>query len=749
MHEFSDTTDYTPGVTNGCEAPPPTGACGETATLIHGVQGPGFTSPLVGQTVIVEAVVVGDFQDSDELNGFFVQEEDADFDDNAATSEGVFVDESSYAGPDVNEGDRVRVVGTVVENLTHTEIAAAGVLYCDNAEGLYNPVDVTLPEETNGDLEKVEGMYVNVTNSMSVAQNYFVGRYGQLTLSSDLTNRLFQPTNQVLPNTPESAALADYNARSLLFLDDGMDVSACGDNPNPVPYLGWPPPAVLRGGDQVSGLIGVLDYGQINTEACYDSSTLVGRDYRLHPTQDPVFTTQNSRAIAPDDVGGSLKVVSFNVLNFFNGDGQGSGFPTSRGAYNFLEFVRQRIKIYEALKAIDGDIVGVMEIENDGFDQYSAIAELVKVMNDGPCWNSPNECVTIGYSNAGLGAGTYAYIDASPGVVGTDEITVGFIYKPATVTPVGSPWVINDPAFTDPNNYGEQKNRPAIAQIFSYANGDLFTAIVNHLKSKGSECGAPDDDPEQGSCNDTRTKAAQYLVDTVVPAVQVSSGDPDVMIIGDLNAYAMEDPIRALTDGGFTNLVKSFNGDYAYTYTFDGMVGYLDHSLSNSSLTPQITGVTEWHINTDEPAVIDYENYYNPPGYYNPNAFRASDHDPVIVGICETISPVFDELSVTPDTLWPPNHKYVDVTATVVVSDNFDPNLTVELVSVTSNEPDDGLGDGDTANDIVIVDDFHFQLRAERSGAGEGRIYTITYEVTDACGNSTIATVTVVVPHNK
>ena len=133
---------------------------------------------------------------------------------------------------------------------------------------------------------------------------------------------------------------------------------------------------------------------------------------------------------------------------------------------------------------------------------------------------------------------------------------------------------------------------------------------------------------------------------------------------------------------------------------------------------------------------------------YAPDAYRSSDHDPVIVGlnVCDEIAPTFDEVSVSPDTLWPANHKYVDVTATVVVSDNFDPNPTITLVSVTSNEPDNGDDDGDTVDDIVIVDDFHFQLRAERSGIGTGRIYTITYEVTDACGNSTVASVTVTVP---
>ena len=152
--------------------------------------------------------------------------------------------------------------------------------------------------------------------------------------------------------------------------------------------------------------------------------------------------------------------------------------------------------------------------------------------------------------------------------------------------------------------------------------------------------------------------------------------------------------------------------------------------------------------------MLDYDTSFKPAAQdalYEPNAYRTSDHDPVVVGlnVCDAIAPTFDVVSVTPNVLWPANHKYVAVTANVTVSDNFDQNPVVELVSITSNEPDNGLGDGDTANDIVIVDDFHFKLRAERSGKGDGRVYTITYKVTDACGNSTVQSVTVTVPKSK
>ena len=317
-----------------------------------------------------------------------------------------------------------------------------------------------------------------------------------------------------------------------------------------------------------------------------------------------------------------------------------------------------------------------------------------------------------------------------------------------------------DPRFLD------DYNRPVLAQTFeNNATHGIFTVAVNHLKSKGSACddvGDPDLGDGAGNCNVTRTLAAQALVDWLATD-PTGSGDADFLIIGDLNSYDKEDPIDAIKAGpddvagtadDYTDTILQFKGEEAYSYVFDGQIGYLDHALANSNLINQVTGVTIWHINADEPDLIDYDTSFKQPAQdalYAPDPYRSSDHDPVIVGldVCDEIAPTFDQVSVTPDVIWPPNHKYVDVTATVVVSDNFDPNPTVTLVSVTSNEPDDGLGDGDTANDIVIVDDYHFQLRAERSATGTGRIYTITYMVTDACGNSTSATATVTVPLNQ
>jgi Ca2+-binding RTX toxin-like protein len=170
---------------------------------------------------------------------------------------------------------------------------------------------------------------------------------------------------------------------------------------------------------------------------------------------------------------------------------------------------------------------------------------------------------------------------------------------------------------------------------------------VNHLKSKGSDCldvGDPDTGDGQGNCNLTRKAAAQALVDWLATD-PTGSGDPDFLIVGDLNSYAKEDPIDAIlagpddtpgTSDDYRNLVDHYLGPHAYSYVFDGQSGYLDHALSSPHLTPQVTSIAEWHLNADEPDVLDYDTTFKPPAQdalYEPNGFRSSDHDPVVVGL--------------------------------------------------------------------------------------------------------------------
>jgi uncharacterized protein len=314
-----------------------------------------------------------------------------------------------------------------------------------------------------------------------------------------------------------------------------------------------------------------------------------------------------------------------NYFNTFTGctNGVDGASTDCRGAENSLEFERQAAKIVAAMVQMDADIVGLIEIENDGYGPDSAIQDLVNRLN------------------AATGAGTYALIDVDAetgqlNAMGTDAIKVGFIYKPGTVTPVGMTAALNSEEFVTGGDSGP-RNRPALAQAFEQnSTGGRLTVVVNHLKSKGSACTVPDQGDGQGNCNLVRLNAALLMAEWL-RADPTGIGDPDVLIVGDLNSYAMEDPIMALEEFGFTNLILEFVGPDAYSYVFDGQWGYLDHALGSASLVSQVTGVTEYHINSDEPNVLDYNTNFKSAGQiaslYAPDEFRASDHDPVIVGL--------------------------------------------------------------------------------------------------------------------
>jgi len=706
----------TPGAANDCGGGPEAfGACGDPAMAIHDIQGAGLASPLDGTPdVVIEGVVVGDFQGTTTgLGGFFVQEEDVDQDSDSQTSEGIFVFDSSF-GIDVGVGDVVRVQGDVVEAFDLTELTSvSNVAVCSSGGATPSLTTVSLPVAALGDWERYEGMLLNLTQTLVVTDNFNLGRFGEVDLAVD--DRLDAPTSVVAPGLVANT-LQDLNDRSRIRMDDGSNVQ----NPLPLPpYLGSD--NTLRAGDTLSGLTGVLDY-RFST-------------YRLQPTGTVTFTRANPRPASPPAVGGTLTVAGLNVLNYFSTiDVAGAVCgPDSnldcRGADSAAELTRQRDKLVATLAAMDADVVGLVSLENNA---AAVLDDLTGGLNDV------------------MGAGTYAYVNTS--TIGSDAIKVGLIYKPATVTPMG-PFAVLDSS-VDPNFLDDvTKNRPSLAQTFQQnTSGGIVTIAVNHFKSKGSSCddvSDPDLGDGQENCNLTRTAAATALVNWLATD-PTSSGDPDFLIIGDLNSYAMEDPIAAITSEDYTNLIDTFVGPDAYTFVIFGQKGYLDHALANASLSPQVTSTALWHINADEPRALDY-NDFNQPSLYNPDPFRSSDHDPVLIGldVCDEVAPTFDEVSITPNVLWPANHKYVDVTATVVVSDNFDPDPAVTLVSVTSNEPDNGKGDGNTTDDIVIIDDFHFMLRAERSGNSAGRTYTLTYMVTDACGNSATATATVTVPKSQ
>jgi len=290
------------------------------------------------------------------------------------------------------------------------------------------------------------------------------------------------------------------------------------------------------------------------------------------------------------------------------------------------EFDRQRDKLIAALDGLDADVIGLNELEN---------TPGVSPLGD------PTNGIVAGLNPLQDPGETYDFIDT--GVIGTDAIRVGLIYRPDVVTPVGAFEILDS---TDDPRFIDTRSRPALAQTFEEnATGERFTVVVNHLKSKGSACaGDPDLGDGQGNCNLTREAAAQAIVDWLATD-PTGSGDPDFLIAGDLNSYAMEDPIDAIkvgsddvagTEDDYTNLIADYQGEFAYSYTFDGMAGYLDHALANGPLAGQVTGAADWHINSDEPDILDYDTTFKSATqdtFYEPNGSRSSDHDPVRVGL--------------------------------------------------------------------------------------------------------------------
>lgn len=611
-----------------------TDACDQGFTPAYEIQGSGPAAAVTG-TVTTEGVVVGDLEGTAAGSGFFLQDPNGDGD--AATSDGIFV----HTGNSdlVSVGQVVRVTGFARERFSQTTISgadtnttpvtASNVVVC--GEGAVDPTDVTLPFASASFPERYEGMLTRFPERLVIAESFNYDRFGELVLAKPLAGE-DRPFTGTAVDAPGAAANARTLANSLsrITLDDNQSAQ----NPPVLRHPNGDPFSLsnrFRGGDTVQNAVGVLGY-DFNL-------------YRIFPTGPADFTATNIRPESPQDVGGHLRVAAMNTLNFFVTLDYPTGDPNDnkcgpaatiecRGADADQpgEFTRQRDKLLQALAGLDSDVIGLNELEN------SPGAE-------------PLESIVSGLPG-------YAYVDT--GTIGTDAIKVGLIYRPDVVTPVGPHQVLStavDPRFLD------TKSRPSLAQTFEdNATGSRFTVVVNHLKSKGSDCndvGDPDAGDGQGNCNRTREAAAEALVDWLATD-PTGSGDPDFLVVGDLNSYAMEDPVTAIKAGAddtaatgddYTNLIAEFQGSHAYSYTFDGQAGYLDHALASATLVDQVTGAADWHINSDEPDVLDYDTSFKPAAQealYEPNAFRTSDHDPVVIGLDLAAAPSMVTMTASP-----------------------------------------------------------------------------------------------------
>ncbi len=604
----------------------------KTSTAIHTIQGSATISAMSGQTVEVEGIVVGDFRASNQLKGFYLQEPDATWDSDPFTSEGIFIFDNAL-GLDVNIGDRVRVKGTVDEfsssgsflgSNTSSQLTEIGnvqsKLVCSTGN-VFARTAVSLPTANAGDLERYEGMAVELAQQLTVTGNFSLGTFDQLDLAPSV---LYGPTTSANPASwPGQASLI---RRSVIALDDASTLANTSLYPTMFPAGGLSAANTLR----VGALVNYDANTATNTPLAGVLDDRFG-EYRIQPTSPVTFYNANPRPdIAPilSGVGGRFRAVSANVLNFFTTFG-------SRGADTQTEFDRQKTKIVEELIAMDGDVFGLGEVQNfangntnGGAYTNAALQSLVDGLNCRRAGNLPActnpPAMPFGFIDTlGLGASN-----------GTDAIRSAIVYRLDRLLPVGGPALY----------YQNDSNRPSLAQTFQPATGakaaeQTFTFVVNHFRSKGSACGGTSDDVFQGNCNGLRLNMAQNVVSWLAgnPTSDPAAANRRLLLVGDFNAYYGEDPIQYFAANGYANLVAGIIGPSAYSYNFGSQAGYLDHAMANGAMNLLVKGVAEWHNNADEPSSLQALNSSiksaaAQTAYYAPDPYAASDHDPIVVG---------------------------------------------------------------------------------------------------------------------
>ncbi|MCO8275413.1 ExeM/NucH family extracellular endonuclease [Actinoplanes sp. TRM 88003] len=575
------------------EEPPATCDTAVTHTIAQ-VQGTGAATPVANTKVTVEGVVTADHRTGG-YNGVYVQTTGTGGERPVAAgtaSDAVFVYFGTNAAnaPSVKLGDHVRVTGTVTEfnGLTQiTTTAKTDTAVCASGVALPAPVALGLPLD-DAARESVESMLVAPVGAYTVSDVYNTNRYGEIILAAG--NEVAPiPTDKARPGSAEALAIkADNKARRIL-VDDGRTTNLADAGLAPA-YLTKDDP--IRVGDAVEKFgPSVLSFGF--------------SEWRLQPT-DPAalqttFKNTNPRTPAPVNVGGDIRVASFNVLNYFVHFG-----GEARGATDAAALAKQQAKIVSAISALDADVVALMEIENSVRFEPDDPQVALKTL--------------VGALNAKDGAGTWDYVRSPadlPGAEQQDFITTAIIFKPAAVTPQGAARSVNDETVWS-------NAREPIAQTFT-AGATTFTVVANHLKSKSASTPPSGDNVDtgdgQGAYNGDRKRQAAALATFVK-----SLGTDDVLLLGDFNAYSQEDPIQVLADAGYQNIA----GADEKSYVFGGESGSLDHALASASLASKVTGVDVWNINSVESFAYEYDGY---APFYDDGPYRASDHDPVVVGL--------------------------------------------------------------------------------------------------------------------
>ncbi|PMO44634.1 nuclease [Vibrio sp. 10N.222.52.B12] len=743
-------------------------------TTIQDIQGEGDSSPFINGypyitdedhfvTGVVTAVTTG------LTKGFYLQALESD--NNDKTSEGLFI-HTDAADTNLKSGDVVCVKGKVQEYYSNTQLASDANSYVKTGTSdIPRVTDLVIKEgETLRDaLERHEGMQVELKSAseLFVTRNFsydYDSRRNNMMLSHEAP--LFKPTQLHAAESDAAVELAKDNAANRVYLESD------GKAPNgQIPY--YPDFAKdadqdgsseqhIRLGSRVEGLQGVVAYSY--------------NEYRLIATNEvdnTNFVTSGegfdvARKDAPAIADSDLRIASFNVLNYFNSVADsGHENPTgqNRGAENLDEFLIQQAKIVAAMNKMDADIIGLMEVENNGFGDSSAVKNLVDALN------AEIEDTEDHYTYVEI-ADQDKYQDE---YFGSDAIMVAILYRANEVTPKEVAKVIVTPEQhieenTITRNDGAEGNpaydkyqRHSLLQTFTVKEtGKDLSVVVNHFKSKGSECieewiaGVEDSEPAdlQGNCNNFRVSAANVVGDAL------KGIEGDVLVMGDLNAYGMEDPLLTLTDYskekygrdiytaayttigggelqvektkiekgyGYHNLNTVLHGADTFSYTYSGELGNLDHALASNSLAQKVVAIEDWHINSLESNLFEYSSKYTGDMPKYKDAFSASDHDPVIIAIdfpdTDIDLPISGE-NLAVEVRLPPNAVVGDI-------------VTVSLMEATQAASSTSDADGYEASATLTQADIDARsVSVEFDKAPTEGQYVLEEKVTDSTGNT-------------
>ncbi|EHH1186420.1 ExeM/NucH family extracellular endonuclease [Vibrio vulnificus] len=671
------------------------------------VQGEAYSSPLIesGFTSKEEYLVTGVVSAvaTSLVKGFYLYDDNAD--GNVKTSDGIFVKTSGAVSKDMI-GQQICVRAKVNEDYGMTTLLPTGNIWeVKNS----TPVEVTpvkleridSDDETfRSTLERLEAMPVVLVEDMDAAegnQDMRVSRTFSFDYSAKRNNMVIaykrpnpQPNQDHVAGSDAAKAQTAQN-KDYRIVVESDEKPANGKIPYYPEFASDPHNNYIRINDSVVGMTGVLHYSY--------------NEFRLIPTANVTkanFVHNTPRTSSPvikesyGDDGFTIKVATQNVLNYFNSPygGHDNLFGDNRGAESQQEFERQQAKIVEAIYGLDADIVGLMEVENNGFGDFSAIRELLEAINakyykENYKDRFARESIHNRYVFVGFDKNGDQVLDQFD-TVGSDAITTGIIYRPSKVSVIAGkvipmPWQ-DAPMIVDADGKpvvdgkgelaesGKNYQRNTVAATFRVLNtGKQLTVSVNHLKSKGSTCWddyvgtkAVDDDA-QGSCENFRVASTYHL------GQEMAKIGGDQIVLGDMNSYAHEDPMLVLTSNptkkalkaadyikvgnkwqfngeqgpvitqtfGFINAVdyKTPAGETSWSYSYNDEVGSLDHLLITSSLKSRLVDAVDWHINAPESTLFDYSNKYkggdsneaNP--FYKDDAFRSSDHDSALVTI--------------------------------------------------------------------------------------------------------------------